>query len=279
MQEKDGKQVTLGDILQKSAMEEEALRQVQRLRDKLLKDEVEFTKKLEEREKYFSEKEKDIKNRIKNLDEVARQFNVRELKLKESLVEFEKEKERYSEENRNNLERKSKDYVKEAITMLDQKEKQFHTISKYWSAFGAISLVFGVGYFIYVSLLGANLPPGQVTWEFILYFAFRGLITIGLLLGLARYSFMYSSSYMEEALKYADRRHAINFGKFYLELNGAAADWTQVKEAFEHWNILRTNAFTRTKESSIDVTSLEKLLLLSKRIRKDFLDVQAEDKT
>jgi hypothetical protein len=49
---------------------------------------------------------------------------------------------------------------------------------------------------------------------------------------------------MREALKNADRRHAINFGKFYLESYGAAAEWSQVKEAFEHWNITGENAFS-----------------------------------
>lgn len=62
-----------------------------------------------------------------------------------------------------------------------------------------------------------------------------------------------------EALKNADRRHAINFGKFYLESYGAAAEWTQIKEAFEHWNITGDNAFSKPEENKLDITAVDKL--------------------
>lgn len=96
----------------------------------------------------------------------------------------------------------------------------------------------------------------------------KGIIAVALLVGLAKYSFLFSSSYMQEALKNADRRHAINFGKFYLESYGAAADWAQVKEAFEHWNISGTNAFTRSDNYLPDVGSLEKAIALVERAGK-----------
>jgi hypothetical protein len=73
---------------------------------------------------------------------------------------------------------------------------------------------------------------------------------------------------MEEALKNADRRHAINFGKFYLESYGAAADWAQVKEAFEHWNIAASNAFSRSDSSLPDISVLEKSVALIERVSK-----------
>lgn len=73
---------------------------------------------------------------------------------------------------------------------------------------------------------------------------------------------------MREALKNADRRHAINFGKFYLESYGAAADWTQIKEAFEHWNITGDNAFSKSEESKLDVTTLEKVATAIEKIVK-----------
>lgn len=71
---------------------------------------------------------------------------------------------------------------------------------------------------------------------------------------------------MREALKNADRRHAINFGKFYLESYGAAADWSQVKEAFEHWNITGSDAFSRKEEAQIDVSAIEKAATLLERL-------------
>jgi len=123
-------------------------------------------------------------------------------------------------------------------------------------------------FFAYISISSSISFPAQITWEFLAFTVFKGIIAIALLAGLAKYSFLFSSSYMQEALKNADRRHAINFGKFYLESYGAAADWAQVKEAFEHWNIAGANAFTRSDNSLPDVGTLEKTVALIERAGK-----------
>jgi len=81
---------------------------------------------------------------------------------------------------------------------------------------------------------------------------------------------------MQEALKNADRRHAINFGKFYLESYGAAAEWSQVKEAFEHWNISGSNAFKRPDEAMPDISALEKAVALVERASKAIPKSKAE---
>ncbi|KMN32754.1 hypothetical protein VI26_16680 [Chromobacterium sp. LK1] len=107
-----------------------------------------------------------------------------------------------------------------------------------------------------------------MTWEFLVFAIFKGLVAIALLAGLAKYAFLLGNSYMQEALKNADRRHAINFGKFYLESYGAAAEWSQVKEAFEHWNITGTNAFKRAEESMPDIGTLEKAIAMVERAGK-----------
>jgi len=59
-----------------------------------------------------------------------------------------------------------------------------------------------------------------------------------------------------------------NFGKFYLESYGAAADWAQIKEAFEHWNIIGSNAFSKSEEEEMDVSMLEKAAVAIEKIRK-----------
>ena len=83
---------------------------------------------------------------------------------------------------------------------------------------------------------------------------------------------------MREALKNADRRHAINFGKFYLQSYGAAADWTQIKEAFEHWNITGENAFSKPENSKLDVTILEKIFCAIENLGKS-MPTNVRDKT
>ncbi|WP_156443723.1 hypothetical protein [Burkholderia savannae] len=248
-----------------------------RLKEEQLVREQELQRELEAREKIFSERERNLIERQREFERhlmrreseteslrthLQNEISDREAKLQQALSDLQQEKERYSEESRKKIERTSKDYVMDALDALDKKERQFHRISKVWSFIGAASLAGGIGFFVYVTLSTTITFPPHITWEFIVFSVFKGLIAVGLLAGLAKYSFLFSSSYMQEALKNADRRHAINFGKFYLESYGAAAEWSQVKEAFEHWNIAGSNAFTRSEDAGPDVTSLEKAVSL-----------------
>ena len=192
----------------------------------------------------------------------------RESQLQDALQQLKLEKERYTEEGRKKIERTSKDYVADTLSALDRKEVQFHLISKIWSGIGAASLAGGLGFFGYVTISSFSNIPNPVTWEFITFSIFKGLIAVALFAALAKYAYLFSNAYMREALKNADRRHAINFGKFYLESYGAAAEWAQIKEAFEHWNIIGTNAFTKSEESQMDITMLEKAAATIEKIRK-----------
>jgi len=69
---------------------------------------------------------------------------------------------------------------------------------------------------------------------------------------------------MSEALKSADRIHAISFGKFYLKVYGARATWPEVREAFQHWNIDRTSVFSSLGTTEFDPKLMEGLLELGK---------------
>lgn len=254
-----------------------------RLKEEQLAREKELQRELEAREKFFAEREKKLIERQREFENhlmhrqaetealrehLQKEIANREAKLQQALIELQQEKERYSEESRKKIERTSKDYVADALETLDKKERQFHSISKIWSGIGAGALIVGIAFFAYVSISSAISLPTQISWEFLAFTVFKGLIAVALLAGLAKYSFLFSSSYMQEALKNADRRHAINFGKFYLESYGAAADWSQVKEAFEHWNISGANAFTRSDNSLPDVASIEKAVALIERAGK-----------
>jgi hypothetical protein len=260
-----------------------------RLKQEQIAREQELQKELESREKIFLDREKKIFARqremehhlLKRQDEaealrtkLENEVITREAQLQDALQQLNLEKERYTEESRKKIERTSKDYVSDTLNALDEKETQFHRISKIWSGIGAASLVCGLVFFVAVTMLSFASIPNPVTWEFITFSIFKGLIAVGLFAALAKYSFLFSNSYMREALKNADRRHAINFGKFYLESYGAAAEWSQIKEAFEHWNIIGTNAFSKTDESQVDVTTVEKFATLIEKIQKSLPTVK-----
>lgn len=269
------------EVIQKQEHELDAYRS--RLKEEQLAREKELQRELEARERFFAEREKKLIERQREFEShlmhrqaetealrehLQKEVANREAKLQQALIELQQEKERYNEESRRKIEKTSKDYVADALDTLDRKETQFHTISKVWSCVGAGALIGGVSLFAYVTFTSVLTLPSQMTWEFLVFSLFKGLIAIALLAGLAKYSFLFSNSYMQEALKNADRRHAINFGKFYLESYGAAADWSQVKEAFEHWNIAGSNAFSRADESPPELSALERAVTLIERAGK-----------
>ncbi len=254
-----------------------------RVQEEQLAREAEFQTERQEREKILAQRDIQLSMRNRDFEErlMRRQSEVeqlrerlqteiaaREQRLQESLAELALEKERYNEESRKKIERTSRDYVADALETLDQKEIQFHTISKVWSGVGAASLAGAIAFFAYLSLTTAISMPNPITWEYLAFAVFKGLVAVALLAGLAKYAFLLGNSYMQEALKNADRRHAINFGKFYLESYGAAAEWSQVKEAFEHWNITGTNAFKRPEDSIPNISALEKAVALVERAGK-----------
>lgn len=246
-----------------------------RLKEEQIEKERELRRELEEREQYFVSREKkllerqkefekyfhmreseaaDLRNRLEN--EVAQ----RESELKRAEIELKQEKERLTEESRKKLEQTSRDYVADALEALSNKETNFHTISKVWSGVGAGALLVGFSLFVALTFTTDLADFKDMSWPFLVFTFFKGLVAVGLLLAVAKYSYMFSSSYMQESLKNADRRHAINFGKFYLESYGSTADWSEVKEAFEHWNITGTNAFSKHEAKALDASVLEKAL-------------------
>lgn len=193
-------------------------------------------------EMLLAEREREVEGVRHHLkEEVFR----REEALQLAQQELQQEKDRYNNENRDRLQKTSKNYVEQALSSLQVQETKFHKSSENWSAIGAGALIVALVFFGAITLASAYTLPDAPTWEVIVFLLVKGLIAIALLTALARYAFVLSNSYVREALKNADRRHAINFGKFYLESYGAAAEWSQVKDAFEHWNISGSNAFSK----------------------------------
>ena len=235
----------------------EQLRKEQNEREKFL------NKELKERDQIIEAREKELYERQKRMEEKyqARHSETEKTKLKlESelakkeaelnslLQEVEKEKERYTEESRKSIESKSKKFVDAALLSLENKENGFHKISKTWSAIGAFSIILGISFAIFTMFYGADVfhQTGNKSISYYLYNLFRGLIVVGLFGFLSRYAFVFSNAYMHESLKSGERLHAIKFGEFYLDAYGADADWGQIKEAFEHWNISNKSAFSKS---------------------------------
>ncbi|MBF8224331.1 hypothetical protein [Halomonas sp. 328] len=238
-----------------------------RLKKEQIAREREFQKELEEREKLFDKRQESIFQRQKQMEEhyqqrihetealryrLENELSEREAYIKRAQEELEQEKLKYSEESRKQIESKSQNYVNTALSALETRENRFHTISKIWSLAGALSIFLGIIFMIYTTLYSADSyhSSAEATWPYFVFVTFRGLIVVTLFAALARYAFVFSNSYMNESLKCSERRHAINFGKFYLEAFGANSNWSQIKEAFQHWNIGNRSIFSEKNDKA-----------------------------
>lgn len=212
--------------------------------------------KLRENEEVFGLKLRELEDERRALTQALRE---REELLQLSFQELEQEKHKYTEESRKKIEHNSAAYVNDALIALDQSAKSYHRISRNWSLTGLASLVLGVaaaGYFGLVGL-GPAVTSNETDWARTVYFGFKGIILVALFVAIAKYCFSYSQSFMHESLKNSERKHAINFGKFYLQSYGANAEWKQVREAFEHWNIASTSAFSKPDADKFDPKIVE----------------------
>ncbi|EKO3612147.1 hypothetical protein M3914_003358 [Vibrio metschnikovii] len=260
-----------------------------RLKEQQLIHEKELMLDTRERENFYEEREKELMSRRNQMelrlkeqkDELTqKQIEIleKERMLEAAYIELAQERERYTEENRKQIESKSQEYVTRALSGLEAKENSFHWLSKMWAGLGALSIVLGVVFMIMSTFYGVNSfhNSQDFSWVYFLYVTFRGLIVVAMFIAFARYAFIFSNSYMHESLKNSERRHAINFGKFYLEAYGANASWEQVKEAFQHWNISSDSAFTKRNASDFDPKVMEKVVELSKALSRNSSSKKAD---
>ncbi|MBD9356342.1 ATP synthase subunit B family protein [Methylomonas albis] len=194
----------------------------------------------------------------------------KERELASAFEELEREKERYREDSRKQIESRSTAYVVETLESLDKSAKKYHDIGRNWSIAGSLALVAGVATGLYFGVLGLTPLGGRpdILWSEVFFFSFKGVLVIGLFVALAKYCFTYGQSFTHEAIKNSERQHAIKFGKFYLETIGADATWVQFKEAFEHWNINSTSAFSGNDSDKFDPKIFEKVIQLAETVQK-----------
>lgn len=166
------------------------------------------------------------------------------------------------------IETNASKYVDEAMTRLKVRESSNKIIGNIWYILGFICLfigvvfgVMGISEFLSVEKITAN-----VQWTIVVILTLKTTVIIGLLIACSKYSFTLGKSYINEALKNADRIHAISFGKFYLDAYGSTAKWEDLKEAFQYWNINNESTFSKLDTNQYDPKFVELVVELSKII-------------
>lgn len=158
-------------------------------------------------------------------------------------------KEEKQQEAQKNVESSAAIYIEKSLNELKIRELTYQRWAYAWYSVAYITLLITVAFGVWRVLVTG---PSTTAWPALVELAVTGIVVVGLLIALAKYAFSLGKSFMVEALRNADRRHAISFGEFYLRARGASVDWSEVKDAFQHWNIDKGSQFIGQQPSDLD---------------------------
>ncbi len=214
-------------------------------------DEVELPKTLREVQAIYAERN-DISVVIEKIDQAINSLFGRQA--------AKDEKKRQQQEK---IEKNAEDFIRESRKELKERESKYRFLAHLWYGAAYLSLLTGLG----ASVWRANIVENEnQNWSNVIELAIIGVLLLGLILAIAKFAFTLGKSYMVEALRNADRSHAISFGEFYLNAFEDNLDWAEVKEAFQHWNIDKGSSFLNQDTKDFDPKILETALELAKVI-------------
>ncbi|EBX8440575.1 toll/interleukin-1 receptor domain-containing protein [Salmonella enterica subsp. enterica serovar Oranienburg] len=164
------------------------------------------------------------------------------------------------------LKDESADYISETIEDLKAREKDGRQLSSRWHLAGYGALVASVIFVLTLWFLAErSFVQSPLDTTRLIFDAIKGVTVVALLLGLARYSFLMAKTHQLEALKNADRLHAISFGKFYMRVFSTQISQSELKEVFQHWNTSGASDLSHLDVDKIDSRFIELFGKISER--------------
>lgn len=178
------------------------------------------------------------------------------------------ELEAIKEENKENIakvEKNAETYIAEAITRLTAKEKDYRNIAYGSYILCGIFLLGAIILLLYKANLVINSQKVLTTAEQI-QLGLVGFVLLAVIISVARFLYLIGKSFMVESLRNSDRIHAISFGEFYLKAYGEKADWNEIKDAFQHWNIDGGSSFSSQSANDFDPEVFKNIIEFTKVI-------------
>jgi hypothetical protein len=188
-------------------------------------------------------------------------FNEAIVKIDNSISSFIGKKEAVEEQQSQKrvlIESKAADYITVATTALRKREFQNKMVAYLCYIIGLATLIFGVIFAMdglkSISVVQADIVKNpNIIWFTIVILLLKSIIIIGLLLACSKYTFTLGKSFMHEALRNADRIHAISFGEFVIKAYGEKiTSYAEINEIFLNWNIDKSSSFQNLETSSYD---------------------------
>ena len=84
-------------------------------------------------------------------------------------------------------------------------------------------------------------------------------------ISICRLLFLLGKSFMVEAIRCADRAHAIGLGRLYLKLFKGKFKWEELRDVLQSWNIDNGSAFITLDAKDIEGVSLDKVASVIKK--------------
>ena len=159
------------------------------------------------------------------------------------------------------IKRGASDYIKQSQIALDEREIAYRRIAYMCYLSGAGALIAGIAFSIRRLL---KPPMDHVTTIELIANIIPYALFVTLVLAFVKYTFTLGKSYMNEALRNSDRKHAISFGEFYLNAYADTAQWSEIKEAFQHWNIDQGSHFKAQETKDFDPKLIEQAIEIAK---------------
>ncbi|MBH3261154.1 hypothetical protein I5R69_06260 [Serratia marcescens] len=220
-------------------------------------------------EKQLSSIEQMISSKEEQYKEIELKLIQREAELNKKINELEEKQKKIEQER---LEVKLPEYVDTAVNGLIKKAGFFDEKACLWNIQGGGALLLAIGFAAFALIYGKgkleNVSQESINWLLVSFLLFKGLIIVTLLCAWAKHAFNIANAYVHESLKRSDRMHAINFGKFYLEVYGNKVNQAEMKDIFENWNINTDSAFAKIKDSDFTPKHIEQVSTLIDSIRK-----------
>lgn len=157
-------------------------------------------------------------------------------------------------------------YIKPIIDDLNNRENKLKKQADFWYKVGYFSLVVGILSAVIIILADIFIST-DFDWNRTVYLGIKAAVLLILLLAISKYAFSLAKSYMNESLKNADRRHAISFGEFYINVFENSIDSKDFKEIFENWNLKTDSSFSNLSTNNYDPKIIDKTTELMKSIK------------
>jgi hypothetical protein len=261
----------------------------QKFENSIEKDALNRIKELEERERYLENRQRareeqysaQLDHLRQQVSEAEKEIHIRQSKFKSienGLIKKEQEirdniralQEEHQRQVQEKIELKVPEFVKSAIGVLEQKEKDFADKAKEWNSNGTkaliLAIVSAVGALIYGGFEFNSAAKANIDWLFFSFLLLKGLIVVSLFGAFAKHAYSIGNAYMHESLKRSDRMHAINFGKLYLEVYGNDVSQNDMKSIFENWNLDSDSAFTKVRQTSFEPKVIDQITCMLKAV-------------